>query len=601
MAATHPTTRRFRALALVAGLVVSACQPGPSPLPTTAATLRATPPPTLAPSPTAQPQTGGTIYLLVENEQLDQIDPQRIYASEDLAFFGATIYRSLESYGYSPDPVAGATLTPDLATDLGRPSDGGRTWSFTMRDGITFQDGSAIRCEDVAYGVSRTFATDVINQGPLYAMLDLDIPTTKEGKSQYPGPYTATPKQQAMFDKAVECSPDDRTVTFHLNRPIADFNNAVALGMSPVPKSADTGETYGIDKPPVSSGPYEVQSYAPGEAGTLILVRNGHWDPASDPVRKAYPDRWQVELGIDQAVIDRRLMAADGEDAFALQYGPTLAADLPTIFSDSHTPNTNYAGRAVSGFDPYVRYLWINVAKVPSVKVRQAMMVALDREAFQTARGGPFFGTLADGVLKPTIGLDYAPTGIWDTFFGEPVPPSGDPELAKRLIAESGVVAPRLTYTYPDTPSSKKASDVVVASLAKAGIVVEAVPICFGYGCGIVASLRGSADFGPSGWGADWPGAASVIPPMFTEAGGWDLSNVQDIGYATEIRKAEATLDPLARASKWQALNKEAVEKAWVIPTFFGLSQTLAGTNVGPVYRWPAYQSWPYGVMSVTP
>ena len=40
--------------------------------------------------------------------------------------------------------------------------------------------------------------------------------------------------------------------------------------------------------------------------------------------------------------------------------------------------------------------------------------------------------TFADGVIKPSIGQDYDPTGIWDTFFGHPVPDSGDPELAKR-------------------------------------------------------------------------------------------------------------------------------------------------------------------------
>jgi hypothetical protein len=38
----------------------------------------------------------------------------------------------------------------------------------------------------------------------------------------------------------------------------------------------------------------------------------------------------------------------------------------------------------------------------------------------------------------------------------------------------------------------------------------------------------------------------------------------------------------------------------WVLPTFFGLSQTLAGKGVGPIYRWPAYGSWPYGQMGVT-
>jgi hypothetical protein len=65
------------------------------------------------------PKASGTIYVLSPNEQWDQIDPQRVYTPEGLAFFGSTIYRSLESYEYSPDPRAGASLATDLATDLG--------------------------------------------------------------------------------------------------------------------------------------------------------------------------------------------------------------------------------------------------------------------------------------------------------------------------------------------------------------------------------------------------------------------------------------------------------------------------------------------------
>src|SRR6185369_1555116 len=228
------------------------------------------------------------------------------------------VFRSLESYAPDADPKRGTTLQPDLATDLGRPSDGGRSWTFTLRDGVTFETGAPITCADVKYGVSRTFATDVINQGPTYIVADLDIPTNADGSSRYPGPYRAKPAEQALFDQAVDCTPDGRTITFHLNRPIADFNDATSLGMSPVPKAADTGETYGVDVPPVSSGPYEITTYRTGTGGRMTLARNPHWNPASDPIRKAYPDNWEVDFWIDQKVIDQRLMAAAGKDAFAL-------------------------------------------------------------------------------------------------------------------------------------------------------------------------------------------------------------------------------------------------------------------------------------------
>ena len=138
----------------------------------------------------------------------------------------------------------GTSLVPDLATDTGTVADGGKTWSFTLVDGATFQDGAAITCADVAYGVSRTFATDVITGGPTYAISMLDIPTAEDGSSAYKGPYTG--EGQDLFDKAVTCSADGKTVTFHLNKPVPDFNyTTTLLAFSPVPKASDTGEKYG--------------------------------------------------------------------------------------------------------------------------------------------------------------------------------------------------------------------------------------------------------------------------------------------------------------------------------------------------------------------
>jgi len=544
------------------------------------------------------PRAGGTIYVLSQREEF-LLDPQSIYGGQDMAFVGATLFRSLESYAYSPDPSVGTTLTPDLATDLGTPTEGGRTWTFTLRDGVTFETGDPITCEDIRYGASRRFATDLMVDGPTYAITYLDIPYDEERQqSAYPGPYAATPEQQAVFDAAIECSVDHRTITFHLNRPVADFNYTTSLGFAPVPKAADTGQRYG--ERPISSGPYMLERPMTGGEGRMVLVRNPNWDPATDPIRLAYPDRWEIEFGVDPKVLDQRLIAATGNDAFALHGDQLDSANVEAVFSDPETARPEFAGRAVSDFDPYARFMWINVQRVTNVKIRQAMMVALDREAIWKLRPGEFYGAAADGVMKASIGQDYAPTGIWDTFFGKAIPDGGDPELAKRLIAESGETPPTLAYAAPDTPPSREIGDVVIESLGRAGITVEFKPPCpAGYYCSIVFK-DDESDFGPTGWGADWPNASTVIPPLFTERGGWDLSHVDDPLVNAAIDDAFNTLDRAEQARKWQRLSKRAVEEGWVIPTYLQRAYTLAGTRVGPIYRWPAYSSWPYGVMFVT-
>jgi len=592
----------FRALAFsVTAMLVAAC--GGSTTPTQAPTVTGAPGTSAVAAttaPTAGPQPGGTIYMLTNAEQFDQVDPQRVYTGEDLAFFGGLTMRSLVSYIYSADPKQGTSITPDMATDLGTATNGGKTWAFTLRDGVTWQDGSDVTCDDIKYGVSRTFASDVINQGPTYASAYLDVPKDAKGNSMYPGPYKATAAQQALYDAAVTCS--GKTITFNLSKAVADFNYTVTLGFGAVRKADDTGETYGTVAPYVTSdGPYMVQSYTTGNGGKMILVRNPNWKQSSDPIRTALPNQWEVDFGIDPKVIDQRLMTPSGADETAIDYGGVQPENLATIFADSKTANPDYVGRAFSDYDPYARYYWVNVNKIPNVKIRLAMAVALDRDAIRLNIGGAFAGDFADGFVKPNIGADYAPTGFWTASgpFGEDVPNNGDPAKAKQLIADSGVAAPTLVFNFAESPTNEKTAAIVISSLGKAGITVTPAPIPPGNYYSTVFDPAKAGDFGTGGWGADWPNASTVLPDLFTQAGGWDLSQVDDAQYNADVQTALSTLDRTAQEGLWQNLNKTAVDNVYAIPTFFGVAQDIAGTKVGGLYRWPAYGSWPYGQMYV--
>ena len=540
-----------------------------------------------------EPTKGGTIYYLTNAEQFDQIDPQRIYTGEDLAFFNGTIYRTLTAYKFSADAAEGTSLVPDLATDTGTVADGGKTWSFTLVDGATFQDGAPITCADVAYGVSRTFATDVITGGPTYAISMLDIPSAEDGSSAYKGPYTG--EGQELFDKAVTCSADGKTVTFHLNKPVPDFNyTTTLLAFSPVPKASDTGEKYG--DAPVASGPYLIESNKNGKGGKMVLARNPKWDAASDTYRGAFPDNWEVDYGIDPKVIDQRTMTSSGNDSFAINLG-VEPEQLAVVFKSPTEANPEYNGRAISTLDPYVRYFAINTQKVPNLKIRQAIAVALDREALRKNAGGDFSGDYADGVIKPNMGQDFAPTGMWDTLLGQKIPDTGDPEYAKKLIAESGEAAPTITFDYPQSPTADKAAAIVVDSLGKAGITAKPNPIEPGQYYGVVFDPEKAHELINAGWGPDWPNASTIIPELFTPTGGFNLSQYDNPEYNKAVDAAKVELDRAKQAKMWQDLNTQAMADVVVVPTRFGREQRMAGKQVGPIYLWPAYGSWPYGQM----
>ena len=144
-------------------------------------------------------QKGGTLTFLTSAEKLQHLDPTRAYTGEDLAFINGYLGRTLTAYTLSPDSESATKLVGDLATDTGTPSNGGKDWAFTLRDGVKWQDGTDVTCADVKYGVSRTFAQTVITDGPTYALVLLDIPKDAEGNPTYKGPYEAAKNDTAAL------------------------------------------------------------------------------------------------------------------------------------------------------------------------------------------------------------------------------------------------------------------------------------------------------------------------------------------------------------------------------------------------------------------
>ena len=149
-------------------------------------------------------------------DQFDHLDPQRNYTGEDLAFTGAYLIRTPDrvqaQHGRRRRPTRWSPTSPP--TPARRPTDA-KTWKFTLRDGATWEDGSPVTCEDVKYGVSRTFATDVITDGPPYAIAYLDIPKDKDGSLGLQGPVRHQGQRHGCLRQGRRCC-DGKTITFNL-------------------------------------------------------------------------------------------------------------------------------------------------------------------------------------------------------------------------------------------------------------------------------------------------------------------------------------------------------------------------------------------------
>ncbi|MEO8829632.1 ABC transporter substrate-binding protein [Lapillicoccus sp.] len=527
---------------------------------------------TTSPSSAAEGAKGGTLTML-NLGPTEHLDPQRVYIGADIQFASRTYARTLTTYSPGKD----AKLVPDLATDMGTMSDQGKTWKFTLGDTAKWQDGKPVTCADLKYGVSRTFAQDVITGGPNYMITFLDIPTKKDDKgndvSAYAGPYTKD--GQDLFDKAVTC--DGQTITFKFSKPWADFNvqTAALLAVAPFRQDQDKGDK--SDFTPFSDGPYMLEgTYDPNKGGKW--VRNPNWDAGSDKVRKALPDIIQYTNGVQTETIFQRLIANSGDDKNAISAIQATPSTLPQL---AGSPDAVKRSATVPA--PYTDYVQPNFkSKVMSnEKVRQAFAMSTNRDAYVTAYGGSQAETPTYAMCNPTL-------KCFKKFNPFNAPTAGDPDAAKKVLADAGVATPvAITVAYRKRPTADKAFAAMKETWDKAGFNVTLEGITDKYYATIQGPAYATRDVFWAGWGADWPSGSAVLPPLFDgrvniSAGG----SGQDYGYFNDdevnkaIDAAYLIADADAREKAWGDIDEMISKKGGVIPLINQKFTFAWGSNV---------------------
>lgn len=491
-------------------------------------------------------KAGGTLYVL-QHFPFENTDPQRAYYGVELSWFRRMVYRSLVAFPMSEDPTVGNTPIPDLATDTGTPSDGARTWTFTLKDGVKWQDGSPITCEDFRYGASRVFANDLITGGPNYILSYLDV-------KDYPGPYKATQAQQAAFDKAIECSNDNKTITYHFNKPWADFPLAVAAlsMMDPYKQSEDQGAKSQFKI--FSNGPYKLDGAWSKNQGATF-VRNDEYDPSTDTpdqLRKALPDSIVFEINTGDTastLFNDRLIADAGKD----QYAITTARVTPAQFPQVEQPNVK--PRFLDVDTPYDSYLVPNFKKMTNPVVRQALAMSTDLNGYVKALGGDLSATPGETIVAPALDFPANPA------FADDNNNDGDPAAAKALMEKAGIKLPvPLKVGYQASTTYNKAFTVLANTWKEAGFDVQLAPLTDTY-YDVINKPDDDYDVTWAGWGADWPSAMTVLPPLFDSRPNFSSTSCgQDYG-CYESDAFNKLVDEAANASNVDD-QKSILEKA---------------------------------------
>jgi peptide/nickel transport system substrate-binding protein len=527
---------------------------------------------------------GGTLKFAISSDW-DSVDPGDTYYG--LSWNLIRLYtRALTMFKPVPG-AASSELVGDLAEGLGVPSDGGKTWTYKLREGLKYEDGTPITAKDVKYAVLRSLEKGTLVNGPTYFNDFLDL-------QGYKGPYSDKGK-----DTQAITTPDDRTVVFHLNKAFGGFDYFAMLpATAPVPETKDTGVKY--KEHVISSGPYKFESYNAGKG--FVLVRNDQWSQATDPNRKALPDRYEVTIGANADDIDSRLISGDLHvDLAGTGVQP---ASLTRVLTDpalkAQSDNPGSARLWYTSINP-------KVAPLDNIECRKAIMYAADRTGYQTAYGGEIAGgQIATGLMPPHFPgyakFDLYPAGADN---------KGDVEKAKAALQACGQpngFATNIAYR-SERPKEKATAESLQQSLARVGIVLTLKPYPTGDYFSLYAgkpSFRDGNKLGlmTNGWAADWNDGYGMLSQIVDSrviraTGGSSNCSVYIPEVDALLDQAIAEPDVAKREPIWSQIDKRVMEEAVILPGVYAKSLTLRGKGTTNVFVNEAFGQYDYMAMGV--
>ncbi|WP_420867284.1 ABC transporter substrate-binding protein [Cellulomonas hominis] len=298
-------------------------------------------------------------------------------------------------------------IEPLLATDWTL-SDDGLTYSFTLREGVTFHDGTPFTADVVKSSLERLPEWTANSPSFLDAIDHVDVVSASQAD--------------------VVLSEPDANTLFYL---------ATVLGVMIAPDSVPTLATEAN-----GTGPFTFASYEQGVE--MVLDRND--------------DYWGEPAGVSQ--VSLTYFADASSAANALRTGGVDALFQAEAYDQIATFEQDDAFTVTAGTTQSVVVMTINSRQpeLADVRVRQAISRAIDKEAVLAAATSGY-GTVLSGPSVPT-----------DPWYEESDQNAYDPDSARELLAEAGVTALTLDFTVPNRPYAQAVAQVVQSDLAEIGV-----------------------------------------------------------------------------------------------------------------------------------
>ncbi|MGZ4430871.1 MAG: ABC transporter substrate-binding protein [Gaiellales bacterium] len=487
---------------------------------------------------------GGTFTILA-NSDFGVADPAQNYTLQEWQLLINT-HDGLVQFKRVGGPD-GTQLVPDLATAIPQPTDGGKTYTFDIRKGIKYSDGTTLKPSDFVTVFERQFTVP----GPT---------------SFYAGIVGADKCKPAKCDLSQGVVADDNasTLTIHLTAPDPEFLDKLALPFVYAVPGNTSPKLLGNKVPP-GTGPYMWKSYDPHKAA--VLVRNPFfkvWNADAQPAGN--PDQIIEKYGLPISEAVTQVENGSADEVF----------DGDVIPSDRlNELGTTYANQV--HINPLTAdwYFALNTKTPPfnNVKARQAANFAADRTAYVKIAGGPSLAQPTCQILPPNFPgyQPYCPytAGSDTTKWTAP-----DLAKAKQLVQQSGTAGAKVVVNADQ--GDKALAEQMVSDLNKIGYKASTQILSAGIQYPFVQNSdnNGKWQVAWSAWYQDYPapsdflnvllGCGSIHPGSDASP---NIAEFCDKSIQAKMDQASAmgVTDPAGANKLWAEVDHEVTDQApWV-------------------------------------
>jgi peptide/nickel transport system substrate-binding protein len=465
---------------------------------------------------------------------------------------------------------AGSVIVPDLAVAIPTASDDGLSYTFQLRRGLRYSNGTPVEASDFRYALERSLRSQL---SPASYFL-----TSIKGASHCPGTSV-----RCQLDAGVVTNNAAGTITIHLSHPDPELLPSLTLPFADLlpPGSPPAGTAAALP----ATGPYRVASYTPNHR--LVLIRNRffrQWSSQAQPA--GFPDEitWSLDMPVREQIarVARGTLDAALGDPNGSRAGPNPTPLLRRYPDQTH----EYTRVQVSAF-----FLNTQTAPFDHERVRQAVNYAIDRlEALRTI-GGKASGRITCQLLPPNIPgyRSYCP---YTENSGSATWTAPDLRRARRLASQSGTTGTLVTVHSP--PEWGQRAQVLVSALRSIGYHARlvVVPSDKAYFPSIY-NAHSRIQAGPYGWVGDYPAPSDFLQLQFSchAAAALNVAHFCDPAIDREMERAsllQATDLPRANLL-WEQIDRQLTNAApWVPILNLSLSDFLSkrAGNYQPHPQW---------------